>query len=59
MKQLIQTFLLIFLFQFSVYSGESGDMPEQEESPTVEVIFDEPEEVIIEEPVKLDVSEVR
>ena len=66
MKQLIQTFLLIFLFQFSAYSGESGDMPEQEESSTVEVIFDkpeeiipeEPEEVIVEEPEKLDVSEV-
>ena len=66
MKQLIQTFLLIFLFQISAYSGESGDMPEQEENPTVEVIFDEPEEVIaekqedviVEEPEKLDVSEV-
>lgn len=62
MKQLIQTFLLIFLFQFSAYSGESGDMPEQEESPTVEVIFDEPEEVVSvepeKEPQKLDVSEV-
>lgn len=62
MKQLIQTFLLIFLFQFSAYSGESGDMPEQEENPTVEVIFDEPEEVVSvepeKEPQKLDVSEV-
>ena len=62
MKQLIQTFLLIFLFQFSAYSGESGDMPEQEENPTVEVIFDEPEEVVSVEPEKesqkLDVSEV-
>ena len=62
MKQLIQTFLLIFLFQFSSYSGESGDMLEQEENPTVEVIFDEPEEVVSvepeKEPQKLDVSEV-
>ena len=62
MKQLIQTFLLIFLFQFSAYSGESGDMPEQEENPTVEVMFDEPEEVVSvepeKEPQKLDVSEV-
>ena len=62
MKQLIQTFLLIFLFQISAYSGESGDMPEQEENPTVEVIFDEPEEVVSvepeKEPQKLDVSEV-
>ena len=66
MKQLFQTFLLIFFFQFSAFSGEPGDMPEQEESPTVEVIFnepqevidEEPEEVIVEEPEKLDVSEV-
>ena len=66
MKQLFQIFLLIFFFQFSAFSGEPGDMPEQEESPTVEVIFDEPqeviaeepEEVIIEQPETLDVSEV-